>query len=112
MGTAERRLEMFKYLCEVRKTTMPELSKKFGVSVRTVQRDILEIEITFHAPLDIRGGRYGGVFVVGDYSFDRAYMCEEEIALLRKIESLVIDNIDESERKMLSKIIKKYSKNT
>jgi len=37
MGTAERRLEILKYLCRVRKATMPELAEKFGVSIRTIQ---------------------------------------------------------------------------
>ena len=48
MGTAERRLEILKYLCRYRRATMPKLAEKFGVSVRTIQRDILEIEATFH----------------------------------------------------------------
>ena len=56
MGTAERRLEILKYLCKFRKATMPHLAKIFGVSVRTVQRDVLEIEATFHVPLDVRCG--------------------------------------------------------
>ena len=110
MGTAERRLEILKYLCRVRKTTVPELSEKFGVSERTIQRDIIEIELTFHAPLDIRGGRYGGIFVIGDYSFDRAYMCDDELDLLRKIQGLVENQLSDSENRSLSQIIKKYSK--
>ena len=110
MGTAERRLAILKYLCEVRESTMPKLAEEFGVSVRTVRRDVFEIEATFHAPIDTRGGKYGGVFIVGDYSFDRAYMCEEEISLLQKIQILVKDNIDEREEKLLAQIIKKYSK--
>ena len=66
MGTAERRLELLKYLCKARKATMPQLAEKFGVSVRTIQRDIFEIETTFHVPLYIRCGKYnGGVFVKG-----------------------------------------------
>ena len=111
MGTAERRLEILKYLCRVRKSTMPKLSELFGVSVRTIQRDILEIETTFHVPIDVRCGKYeGGVYVVGDYSFDRAYMCDEELVLLKKIQSLVKAQITEKENVILTQIIKKYSK--
>ena len=40
MGTAERRLEILKYLCKKRHATMPELSEQFGVSLRTIQRYI------------------------------------------------------------------------
>ena len=111
MGTAERRLEILKYLCKYRRATMPQLAEMFGVSVRTIQRDILEIEATFHVPLDVRCGKYdGGVFVVGDYSFDRAYMHEEELALLSKVQELVKDQLSEKEKALLAQIIKTYTK--
>ena len=111
MGTAERRLEILKYLCRYRRATMPQLAEIFGVSVRTIQRDIFEIEATFHVPLDIRCGRYnGGVFVKGDYSFDRAYMHKDELELLAKIQRLVSNEISEKENDLLNHIIKTYSK--
>ena len=111
MGTAERRLEILKYLCRARKSTMPKLAELFGVSVRTIQRDIFEIEATFHVPLDIRYGKYdGGIYVMGDYSFDRAYMHEDELALLTKIQELVKNQLSENENALLSRIIKTYTK--
>ena len=111
MGTAERRLEILKYLCRARKSTMPKLAELFDVSVRTIQRDILEIEATFHVPIDVRCGKYdGGVYVVGDYSFDRTYMYDEELALLSKVHRLVKDQLTEQESTLFSQIIKTYSK--
>ena len=111
MGTSERRLEILKYLCKVRKATMPQLAEKFGVSVRTIQRDILEIEYTFHVPLDVRCGKYdGGVFVKGDYSFDRAYMHDDELMLLSKVQELVKGQLSNEEYALLSQIIKTYTK--
>ena len=111
MGTAERRLEILKYLCKARKTTMPRLAEMFGVSVRTIQRDIIEIEATFHVPLEIKCGKYdGGIRVLGDYSFDRAYMYDEELALLVKVKELVKDQLTEQEIALLSQIIKTYTK--
>ena len=111
MGTAERRLEILKYLCKVRKATMPELAEMFGVSVRTIQRDILEIESTFHVPLNVRSGKYdGGIYILGDYTFDRVYMIEEELILLCKIQELVKYQLSENENALLSDIIKKYTK--
>ena len=109
MGTAERRLEIYKYLCLARKTTMPQLANMFGVSVRTIQRDIYEIEGTFHAPLEITMGRYGGISVIGDHTLDRAYMCDEELFLLQKIQALVKEQINVQENIILEQIIKKYS---
>ena len=92
MGTAERRLEILKYLCKFRKATMPQLAEIFGVSIRTIQRDIFEIETTFHVPLEVRCGKYdGGVYVMGEYRFDRAYMHTDELALLAKVQAFVTD---------------------
>ena len=111
MGTAERRLEILKYLCKYRRATMPRLAEMFGVSVRTIQRDILEIEATFHVPLDVRCGKYdGGVFLIGNYSFDRTYMRDEELALLSKLHELVKAQLSEKEKALLAKIIKIYTK--
>ena len=111
MGTAERRLEMLKYLCRVRKSTMPKLAELFGVSVRTIQRDILEIEATFHIPLDVRCGKYdSGVYVIGNYSFDRAYMHEDELTLLVKVQELAKSQLSDKEKSLLSQIIKTYTK--
>lgn len=111
MGTAERRLEILKYLCKYRRATMPQLAEMFGVSVRTIQRDILEIEATFHIPLEVRCGKYdGGVFVVGDYSFDRAYMHDEELALLSKIHGMVKHKLTKKENTLFLRIINTYTK--
>ena len=90
---------------------MPQLAEKFGVSVRTVQRDIFEIEATFHVPLDVRCGKYdGGVFVKGDYSFDRAYMHQDELELLIKIQVLIRSQLSDKENALLSQIINTYTK--
>ena len=111
MGTAERRLEILKYLCKYRRATMPQLAEKFGVSVRTIRRDLLDLEVTLHIPLDIRCGKYnGGVYVKDDYSFDHAYMHEDELALLAKIQELVQNQLTEQENALLSQIIKIYTK--
>lgn len=111
MGTAERRLEILKYLCKARKTKIGQLAEMFGVSVRTIQRDIYEIETVFRVPLDVKCGKYdGGVHIIGDYSFDHMYMCDEELLLLCKVRNLVKRQLSEKENSMLSQIIKKYSK--
>ena len=111
MGTAERRLEILKYLCKYRRATMPQLAEMFDVSVRTIQRDILEIETTFRVPLDVRCGKYdGGVFVVGDYTMERMYMSENELEVLLKVQEIVISKLSDKENSILDNLIKKYSK--
>ena len=111
MGTAERRLEILKYLCKARKATMPQLAEMFGVCVKTIQRDIVEIESTFRVPIQVRSGKYdGGVYIVGNYSFDHIYMLDEEIALLCKLHELAKHQLSSEETSIFSSIIKKYSK--
>ena len=48
--------------------------------------------------------------MVGDHTLDRAYMCDEELLLLAKIQTLVKEQISEKENHILTQIIKKYSK--
>ena len=112
MGTTERIFEMMKYLCQVRQATMPALAEKFGVSVRTIKRDI--DEIGYLIPLEIKTGRYeGGVYVMQGYKWDKAYMSAEDIALLIKIKKVgekkerLVFGGDELSR--LERIISTYS---
>ena len=63
MGTSERILEILKHLCRARKSTMPKMAELFAVSVRTIQRDILEIEATFHVPIYVLFGKYDGGYM-------------------------------------------------
>lgn len=110
MGTAQRRLEILKHLCRVRKTTYGELAKRYEVSIRTVQRDISELEQTFRVPLDVRSGkRDGGIYVIGGYRFDHAYMHADELALLSKIQRLSREHLTDTENALLSHIIDTYS---
>lgn len=109
MGTAERRLEIMKYLCRKRYATMPELSEVFSVSIRTIQRDIFEI--SFIMPIITKTGkRSGGVYVVGDYTMDRIYMGDNEIELLVKIKVMVALQLSRADLSLLEYIIKTYSK--
>ena len=108
MGTAERRLEIMKHLCRHRQATMTSMSKKFNVSIRTIQRDIFEL--TFMMPLDIKYGRYGGVYLIGNYTMDRVYMTANELELLIKIKKLVTNKLTVTENELLEYIISSYKK--
>lgn len=112
MGATERIFEMMKYLCRVRHATMPELADKFGVSVRTIKRDI--DELGYLIPLEIKSGRYeGGVYVMEDYRWDKAYMTAEDIDLLIKIKAIGANKqklvLEGDELQRLEQIIITYS---
>ena len=84
MGTAERRHEIMKILCRRKYETIRNLASEFGVSVRTVQRDIEILSRT--EPIYTKYGKYnGGVYVIENYSMDRMYMNKQELDVLRKL---------------------------
>ena len=113
MGTAERRNEIMKQLCRRRYDTITNLAVEFGVSERTIRRDIEELSLT--EPIYTQPGRYGGgVYVVEEYSLNRMYMSERETELLNKL--CVIAQKQEQciltseELLMLKRITKDYTK--
>ena len=111
MKANERRFEIMKYLCRYRFATMSKLAKEFNVSVRTIQRDVSELENVFHIPIVVKQGNVGGgIYVIGNYTFDRAYMHNDEIKLLEKTKDLVGTRLSCEERNMFQNIIKNYSK--
>lgn len=112
MRSAERRFDMMAYLCKVRSATMSELATQFGVSVRTVKRDIDELGCII--PLVTKVGRYtGGVYVMDGYFWDRAYMSHEDIAMLETLRDKAYKQepiyLDELAIKRLERIIEAYS---
>ena len=109
MGTTERQMEIIKFLCRKRHATMPTLANEFGVSVKTIQRDIEALML--FVPLDVKAGRYdGGVYVVGDYTMDRMYMSENELEVLLEVQEIVSSKLSDKENSILDNLIKKYSK--
>lgn len=111
MGPAERRYEVMKLLCRRRYETINNLALELGVSKRTIQRDIEILSRT--EPIFTKAGKYtGGVYVVDNYSMDRMYMSDTEIALLHKISILMQKNetLSPEEKLLLGSIITKYTK--
>ena len=114
MGTAERRNEIMKKLCRRRYDTIANLSSEFGVSRRTIQRDIDVLSNT--EPIYTQTGKYGGVFVVDGYSLNRMYMSLGEINVLRKLEEMAVNKeeclLNDFEIEILHNIIESYTKPT
>ena len=113
MGTAERRAEMMRILCRRRHETISNLAEEFGVSTRTILRDIEALSIT--EPIYTQCGRYGGgVYVIDDYAISRMYMSDRELALLHKLASFaerkIVCNLTEDESSLLKTIIFHYTK--
>ncbi len=110
MGTSERRIETIKYLCRKKHATMAEISKEFGVSVRTVKRDIDYLSGVMMIPIYCQAGKYeGGVYIDDDYRWDKMYMTLEQISLLMKVREMVTDKLSDKENMTLKQIIDLYS---
>ena len=112
MGTAERRREILRLLCRRRYETIGNLADEFGVSKRTIQRDIEALSIS--EPIYTRQGKYsGGIYVVDGYSMDRMYMDEGELYVLQKLHTAAEGQaslLTCGEKKILNSIILQYSK--
>lgn len=113
MGAAERRLEMMRILCRRRHEKISNLAEEFGVSTRTILRDIEVLSIT--EPIYTQCGRYGGgVYVTEGYSMNRMYMTEEEILVLHKLSRYADENavckLNTEENRLLKSIISQYTK--
>ena len=115
MGTAERRSKIMRALCRRRYDTMSNLANEFGVSVRTIMRDIDALSET--EPIYTQCGRYGGgVYVVEGYTMDKMYMTDQELSVLHKLvslsESRSICELKDDEFRLLNVIIAQYTKPT
>lgn len=112
MGTAERRCEIMKILCRRRHETICNLASEFGVSMRTIQRDIETLSRT--EPIYTQFGRYGGgIYVVEGYSMDRMYMTNAELDVLQKLYIAADENAElltDREKNVLGSLISQYSK--
>ena len=112
MGTAERRYEIMKILCRRKYETIRNLASEFGVSTRTIQRDIEILSRT--EPIFTQCGKYdGGVYVVDGYSMDRMYMKDSELDVLQKLYIAADKNetlLTDDEKNLLKLLISQYSK--
>lgn len=112
MGTTERRAEIMRVLCRRRHETVSNLAEEFGVSERTILRDIESLSLT--EPIYTQCGRYGGIYVLENYSMDRMYMSEEEVLLLHRVASFAeekaVCDLNEKEKRLLKAMISQYTK--
>ena len=83
METTARRIEILLILSRRRHETVCNLANEFGVSERTIRRDIEMLSCI--EPIYTRQGRYGGIYVTENFSVFRKYMNENEINLLNFI---------------------------
>ncbi len=111
METAERRIEILKTLCRRRYEKTQNLALEFGVSERTIRRDI-EI-LSLNNPIYTQSGKYaGGVYILDGYTMERMYMSQKESDVLLKVYNAIKDQeiLSFEEKKIFNSIISIYTK--
>lgn len=115
MSASERRAAIMKVLYMRRHDTIDNLAVEFGVSSRTIRRDIEALSLT--EPIYTQSGRYGGgVYVLNGYYSNRIKVSNDESELLNRIGSIANNQLrnvlSDNEHKTLKNMINKYSHTT
>lgn len=113
MTAVERRVALLKLICRRRFETVSNLAAEFGVSERTIRRDINVLMQT--ESIYTQQGRYGGgVYVVDTYTIDRMYFNDDELHILTKMLDCVTNScvcqLSQREKDIMKKFIADYTK--
>ena len=101
--TFQRREEIRLLLVKEKSTTTRYLMNYFGVTKKTILKDIMFLSSI--VPLETRQGNGGGIFLKMEYNAPRVYLSAEEESLLLRL----LDTVCEAEKRMLIRIINKFS---
>lgn len=102
--TAERRMEILEYICRKRRTSRFELALYFGVSTRTIERDLLILSCSY--PIYTQQGFSGGVFVEDGYYLHKEYLKPSEQLLLEEIAK----SLEGDKLKTMKSIIERFGR--
>lgn len=102
----ERRIKILDFLRTHRYAKTKELAQEFNVSSHTILRDIVHLSCI--APICTKSGGGGGIFMMTDYRRYSLYLTDDEESFLY----LIMDKMDENEKKVINRIITKFTKNT
>ena len=103
-STTDRRQMILEHLLDNRHATRKELADKFGVSTRTIERDIIVLSCSY--PIDTQQGGGGGIFIADGYRLGMKYLTEEQLTLLVKISN----SLKREEFDIMNSIIKTFKR--
>lgn len=112
MGITERRHEIMKALYRRKHDIVSNLAFEFGVSEKTIRRDIHVLSLT--NPIYTQPGRYGGgVFVIEGCSISKIHLSSRESEVLHKLDVFIEMNeqhfLTNEEIKTFRKILNDYT---
>ena len=104
MKANERRQQMLAALSSRREDTIANLAFEFGVSERTIMRDIEELSLS--APLYTVQGNGGGIRVADGWYLSRTYLCDEDEEMLRRL----LPGLQPEDQKRMQHILSVFAK--
>ncbi len=102
MNTSDRRMEIINILVVRRHTTARELAEEFGVTTRTIRKDIQALSPGY--PIYTQQGGAGGIFIEESYKPYINTLSTDELKTLRD----VYEQAEGVQKKILLQIIRKY----
>lgn len=103
LTTYQRREEIRLLLVKKKSTTTKYLMNYFGVTKKTILKDI--VFLSGIVPLETHPGKGGGIFLRMEYDAPRVYLSVDEENLLLRL----LDSVCTEEKRMLISIINKFS---
>ena len=103
LTTYQRREKIRLLLVREKSTTTRYLMDYFGVTKKTILKDIMFLSSII--PIESRQGNGGGIFLKMEYDAPKVYLSEDEEELLLKL----LDTLCVQEKKVLINIINKFS---
>ena len=104
MTSSERRKQILECLIERKNETLENLAFDFSVSIRTIQRDILELSLSY--PIYTAQGNNGGVFIDPEYCLHKQFFKSYEQECLEQM----LQFANPEQQKILNGLLKKYSR--
>ncbi len=103
LTTYERRENIRNYLIKKRFSTAQELSYMFGVTQRTIFRDI--VFLSSRLPITTKVGGGGGIFLNQDFETPKQYLSSEEENLL----IMLSETLTKKDKLIIHNILNKFS---
>lgn len=95
----DRILEIANILIEEKKVTAKVLADRFGVSTRTIYRDIDTLTIS-GMPIEVKKGKNGGIYLVDGYKINKSFLTTDErkdllniVNCVKKLDFLETNNV-------------------
>lgn len=102
MTASERRNAILEDLCMRRYEKVSNLAFQFGVSEKTIRRDILTLSLEY--PIYTAQGNGGGIYVDKNFRLGRVYLKNEQQELLERL----LPGLDGKDAELMKAILKTF----